>query len=243
MAYDVPATRPGRPTVVTAAVACLFVLAGVQLVSAVITVVAYGPMIDAARDYAGGTSDGDIVVTSLQIGRYGGFAIAAIFAIGYAVLGMFTGRGKNVARIIAWVVLGIGLCCNAGSLVSTAAGGMLNTSGSSSTGSVDMDELQRRMQDATPGWSTVAAYLLLAVSLIAGLAAVILLALPAANEFFRKVQPAWEPPVPGATYYPTPGQPAQAGEPAQPEPPASPVQFDKRDDSDQPGGGFAPPGP
>jgi hypothetical protein len=203
MAYEVPATttRPGRPTVVTAAVACLFVLAGVQLISAIVTVISYGPMLDAARDYAGGTSEGDTIVATLQIGRYGGLAIAALFAIGYAVLGIFTNRGKNPARIVAWVVLGIGLCCNAGSLVSTALGGALSPGGNAnSNSSIDPEELQRRMEAALPGWANAVSYILLTVSLIAALSAIILLALPAANEFFRKVEPVWEPPVPGAVY-------------------------------------------
>ena len=210
MAYEVPAnTRPGRPPVVSAAVACLFVLAAVQLISAIVTVISYGPMLDAARDYAGGTTEGDTIVTTLQIGRFGGLAIAVLFAIGYAVLGIFTNRGKNPARIVAWVVLGIGLCCNAGSLVSTAVGGVLGPGGNAnSNSSIDPEELQRRMQAALPGWANAVSYILLAVSLAAALAAIILLALPAANEFFRKVEPVWEPPVPGAVYPAGPVGPA-----------------------------------
>jgi hypothetical protein len=227
MGYEVPTVRPGRPTVVTAAVACLFGLAAVQIVSAIVAVVSYGPMIDAARDYAGGTNEGDAVITTLQIGRYGGFAIAALFAIGYAILGLFTGRGKNPARIVSWVVLGIGLCCNAGSLVSTALGSALTGGGASSDSSIDPEELQRRMEAAVPGWANASSYALLTISILAALAAIILFALPASNAFFRKVEPVWEPPVPGAAY-PVPGQPAQPGQPTDP---------------NQPGGGFAPPGP
>jgi hypothetical protein len=224
MGYEVPVTRPGRPTVVTAAVACLFVLAAIQIIGAIVSVVSYGPMVDAARDYAGGTTEGDAVITTLQIGRYGGFAIAALFAIGYGILGIFVNRGKNPARIVAWVVLGIGLCCNGISLVSTALGSALTGTGGDTGGAVDMDELQRRMQDALPGWANAATYVLLTISVLAALAAIILLALPAANEYFRKVEPVWEPPVPGATY-PAPGAP-----------PA-----DQPRDPNQPGGGFPPP--
>jgi hypothetical protein len=250
MGYEVPAERPGRPTVVGAAVVCLFALAAVQLVSAIITVVAYGPMIDAAREYAAGTTDGDIIITSLQIGRFGGLAVAALFAVGYAVLALFVGRGKNPARIVAWVVLGIGLCCNAGSLVSTAVGGAFGGGGSGSADSVDAEELQRRMEAALPGWVNPVTYFLLAVSLVAALAAVILLALPAANEFFRKPAAIWEPPVPGAVYpappaaappvdvpptaappadVPPPGVPAEPGAPAEP---AAPVGLAKPADPD-----------
>jgi hypothetical protein len=53
------------------------------------------------------------------------------------------------------------------------------------------------------------------ISLLALLAAMILLALPPSNEYFRKPQASWEPPVPGGAY---PGYP-----PASPGyPPASP---------------------
>jgi len=265
MGYEVPATRPGRPTVVTAAVACLFVLAGVQLISAIVTVISYGPMLDAARDYAGGTTEGDTIVATLQIGRYGGLAIASLFAIGYTVLGIFTSRVKNPARIVAWVVLGIGLCCNAGSLASTAFSGVLGAGGNAnSNSSIDPDELQRRMEDALPGWANAASYVLLAVSLLAALAAIILLALPAANEFFRKVEPVWEPPVPGAVYPAGPAAAGPAGPAAPPSaaapppaaaPPATqpdgtapvgpeePVKpnLEKPADSNQPPGGFTPP--
>jgi hypothetical protein len=229
MGYEVPATRPGRPTVVTAAVACLFVLAGIGIISAIVTLVSYGPMIDAARDYAGGTTEGDATIVGLQVGRFAGFGIGVLFAIGYAVLGMFVGRGKNAARIIAWVVLGIGLCCNAGSLIGTAASGLLQP-GASSDSSIDPEELQRRMEAALPGWADALTYIVVAVSIIAALAAVILLALPAANEFFRRREPVWEPPVPGSVY-PAPGQPNDQIPPAPPE------------DPNRPGGGFAPPGP
>jgi hypothetical protein len=231
MGYEVPASRPGRPSVVGAAVACLFLLAAIQVISAIVSVFSFGPMIDAARDYAGGTTEGDAVITTLQISRYGGFAFAALFAVGYAVLGLFVNRGKNPARIVSWVVLGIGLCCNGIGLVSTAASGMFTGGGADTGSSIDPDELQRRMDAAIPGWANAVTYILLAISIIAALAAIILLALPAANEYFRKVEPAWEPPVPGGTYpapggtYPAPGQPGQPGDP------------------NQPGGGFPPPGP
>jgi hypothetical protein len=224
MGYEVPASRPGRPSVVGAAVACLFVLAAIQVISAIISTFSYGPMIDAVRDYAGGTTEGDAVITTLQIGRYGGFAFAALFAIGYAVLGLFVNRGKNPARIVSWVVLGIGLCCNGIGLVSTAASGLFTGGNPEAGSSIDPDELQRRMEDAVPGWVNASTYILLTVSIIAALAAIILLALPAANAFFRKVEPVWEPPVPGGVY-PAPGQPGQPGDP------------------NQPGGGFPPPGP
>ena len=40
-----------------------------------------------------------------------GAVMNILFAGGLATLGIFDGRGKNVARIITWVVGGISLCC------------------------------------------------------------------------------------------------------------------------------------
>ena len=57
------------------------------------------------------------------------------------------------------------------------------------------------------------------LSLIALLAALILLALPKANEFFRKPTAAWEPPTPGASL---PGLPAGSGQPGYPQAPGQP---------------------
>ena len=66
------------------------------------------------------------------------------------------------------------------------------------------EELTRRIEDAVPAWTTPVNYVLLFVGIVASVAGIILLALPMANEYFRRPQPVWEPPVPGA-YYPTPG--------------------------------------
>jgi MFS family permease len=235
MGYEVPATRPVRPPVVTAAVACLFILAGVQIISAIVALVTYGDIIDAVRRYADTVDSGDAVVLSTQFGQIVGIAFAALFAVGFAVLGLFVGRGKNPARITAWVVLGISLCCNAFGVIGSALGGLFSGAGSGSGNTIDAEELQRRVEAATPGWATGTTYTMLGISILAALAAVILLALPAANEFFRKVEPVWEPPVPGSVY-PAPGQPGDAIPPA-----GGP--YAQPDDPNRPGGGFAPPGP
>jgi hypothetical protein len=210
-----------RPPVVTAAVWCLFGLAAIQVISVVLTLATMGAMVDAARDYVGGTSDGDVFVTSLQIGQYAGLAFGFIFAIGFALLGVFTNRGSNVARIITWVVLGISLCCNGLGLLGAAAGGMLSAPESSS--GIDQQELQRRIEDAVPGWYNPVTYSLLGLSILASLAGVILLALPAANAYFRKVEQIWEPPLPGA-FYPGPGAPAEPGAPGAPAESGAPAE-------------------
>lgn len=68
----------------------------------------------------------------------------------------------------------------------------------------DQAEIQRMLEDRLPSWYTPVSTTISVLAMIALLVALILLALPPSNEFFRKSQTAWEPPVPGSTY---PGYP------------------------------------
>lgn len=200
---DSPAPQASvRPVQVTAAVWCLFALAVTQILSVVVVIATMGPTLDATRDYVEGTRDGDTIIASVQIGSYVSLALGLAFAVGLAVLAMFVNRGNQPARIISWVVLGLLLCCNGFGLLGAAAGGLLGGAGGG--GEVDQEELARRIEDAVPGWTAPVNYLLLFVGIVASTAGIILLALPKANEYFRRPQQIWEPPVPGA-YYPTPG--------------------------------------
>jgi hypothetical protein len=211
MAYPADPPAPStsvRPVQVTAAVWCLYVLAATQILSAIAAIATIGPTVDATRDYVEGTRDGDTIIASVQIGSFVTLGFGLIFAIGLAVLAVFINRGNQPARIVTWVVLGILLCCNGFSVLGAAAGGLLG--GGGNTGEIDQEELARRIEDAVPGWVTPVNYLLLAIGIVASTAGIILLALPKANEYFRRPQPIWEPPVPGA-YYPTPGEAAPAG--------------------------------
>ncbi len=97
------------------------------------------------------------------------------------------------------------------------------TAGGGTTGDgPSSEEIQRRLEEALPSWLTPVSILLGVLSLIALITALILLALPKANQFFRKPTAAWEPPTPGASYpgYPQapgqPGYPQASGEPGYP---------------------------
>jgi hypothetical protein len=98
-------------------------------------------------------------------------------------------------------------------------------------------EVQDAINGALPSWYEPLSTVLTVISLLAILGAVILLALPASNAFFRKVQPAWDPnqqfPYPGGQpgypqsgypQSPYPGQPYQPGQPGQPYQPGQPGQ-------------------
>jgi hypothetical protein len=117
-------------------------------------------------------------------------------AAGLAVLGSLVARGKNPARIVTWVVDGIVvLCCGCG-----AIGNAFTSSLLANMPGMDQETLDE-IAAATPGWLTVASTVVALLIVVSQLAAIIALAVPASNEFFRREEQVWVPP----TY---PGQPA-----------------------------------
>src|SRR6185436_7231411 len=111
------------------------------------------------------------------------------------------------------------------------------------TGAPSQSEIQSRLNDALPSWYQPVTMTVTVIILIAILATIILLALPASNAFFRK-QPAaqgWDPSVPYPTYPPAgqPGYPpvGQPGYPGQPYGPAG-----QPGQSGQPGQPYGPAG-
>jgi hypothetical protein len=198
-----PAAPRARPTTVTAAVYSLYALAALQLLSIIAALAVIGPSIKAVEDFVPAGDDRDLIVTSTRIGTYVGIGFAVLFAIAWVVLAIFDGKGKQPARIVTWVLGGLFLCCVSLSLIGTAAGNLIG--GGGEVNGIDQDELTRRIEDATPGWAHALSTVSSVLQLLLALAAVILLALPASHDFFRKPQAEWQPPVDGG-YYPPAAQ-------------------------------------
>lgn len=223
---DAPGTPPRtRPGVVTVSSWLLILVAVIQVLSLIVTLSTLGTIRDVLKDAYAGTSAeqaGDFA----YVASLGGAVLSLLLAVGLVVLALLNNRGKNASRITTWVLGGVLLCCTGGGLLNGVSGGL--TGGGSTNGDLPSgEEIQRRLQDALPSWYGPVSLLLGLVSLLALLAALILLALPKANEFFRKPRTAWEPPVPGAAYpgYPaTPGHPVTPGQPADPAYPPAPGQ-------------------
>ena len=215
---------------VTVAAYLLYAVAVIQVINAILTFSISSDLSDAVRDaYAGTEAEGAESIVSIAF--IGGAVINLLLGVGFAVLGYFDSRGKNASRIVTWVIGGIALCCLGINLGGTALVG--GVGGGSTSGAPSQAEVEQRINDAMPSWFTPATTTLAAVGLIAILAAVILLALPASNEFFRKPSAAaWDPsmPYPGQQppgYPPYPGQqqppyptygPGPQGQPGQPAP-------------------------
>jgi hypothetical protein len=213
-----PGTRV-RPAVVTYACYLLYLLAVLQVVSAIAQFSVLGTYSDIMKSAFANTSAAGAIATTTTITLAVAAVVALLFAVGYLVLAVFDGRGKQPARIVTWVVLGLSLCCGGYGLAGNATSGFGSNTGNVE-GAPSSSELQQMLKDGLPGWYQPLLVLLGVIALIAAVAAIILLALPASNQFFRKPEPVWEPPAPPASWD-QPGQPPQARNPDNP--PAPPV--------------------
>jgi hypothetical protein len=194
-----PAVRP-RPTTVTASTWLLLLVAVLYVVSAVVTISTSGTVSDVYREaYAGTELEGTEGVAAASTIGAGAFSL--VFAVGFVVLALLNNRGKNPARIVTWVIGGIALCCGGiGLALSGVSGGFQMDTGDGP----DPAEVQRMLEDALPEWYGPVTLTLAIVSIVALAVALLLLALPPSNEFFRKREQPFEPP-PG--YPPPPSQP------------------------------------
>lgn len=214
MTYEV--SPPRRPGAVTAASYLLFLVAVVIVIDAIIGIATASAVKDATlKAYqSAGITNAD----SLSAGVTGGIIVFSVvyilLAAGLVVLGALDLRGKNPARIVTWVLAGIGVLCFCfASVGNLASGAILNSTPTSANGTSAAD-IQKSLNDALPGWLHPAQTALAIVNLLALILVIILLALPASNRFFRKAPVAPAPTIdPG--YPPYPGQ-----QPPYPQPPA-----------------------
>ncbi|WP_433346143.1 hypothetical protein [Micromonospora sp. CA-111912] len=213
-----------RPAVVTISSYLLILVAAIQVIQLILTLTTIGTTRDVLHDaYSGTDANGADTLADFTIAIGIGSAILVLLiGIGLVVLAMLNNRGRNGARITTWVVGGILVCCTGSNLISGLAGGFAGT-GQTSGDAPSPEEIQRRLEQELPSWLTPVNTLLAVVALLALLTALILLALPAANAFFRKPQQGWEPPVPGGAYPAYPQNPGYPQAPAYPQTPGYPA--------------------
>jgi len=127
----------------------------------------------------------DLVDAYEQSGSFSsiGQIVGLLLAVVYAVLGIFNRRGVNGARITTWVLSGVFLLCGAATLALSSVGSGGTTDG------VDMDKVTTAMTDAVPGWYNIFGSVAGILQILGYLVVIVLLALPASNEFFRKAPP------------------------------------------------------
>lgn len=193
MSYSVAAPQPKpRPGTVSAARWLLYLCGTLLLLSGLASLASIGPVrrvLDAELQKSAQTANmGGIVIAGVVIG----LSVSVIFAAALFVLGALVGRGSNAARIVTWVIAGLGVLCQGCGLASNALQSSLQSLAAQSN--PDSADIQQRIRDATPAWQIGVATTISVVVLIALLAVVILLALPASNDFFRKQEEVWVPP-------------------------------------------------
>ncbi|MEU1808152.1 hypothetical protein O7622_05020 [Micromonospora sp. WMMD1076] len=215
-----PTSGRARPGVVAGSSYLLLLFAITQVISLIVTITVSGRLRQGfERAFEGTASNSQDVGTVAVAFTIGSAALLVVLALGLVILSLFNNRGNNGTRITTWVLGGILVCCLGGSMISGAAG---VAGGGASGSSPSSEELRRSIEESLPSWYTPVNLLLGLVALLALLAALILLALPKANEFFRKPKAGWEPPVPGGAYPAYPSHPGQPGDPAYPSYPPAP---------------------
>ncbi|WP_051105084.1 hypothetical protein [Catelliglobosispora koreensis] len=192
-----PAGKPARPGTVTMASLLLYLLGALSLVS--VGLGAYSASLltpekaEAAYKAAGmSATDAEAAAGFASVGGYIGAGFSLLFAILYFVLAVFVGKGAQWARITAWIVGGLAICCGVIGLASQALTNSL--SGMGGQAGVDQEKLVRELEALQPSWLGSVTMVLGVISLLAALGVVILLALPPSHPFFRKAEPVWTPP-------------------------------------------------
>ncbi|MBB4958779.1 hypothetical protein [Micromonospora polyrhachis] len=243
-------TARQRPGVVTISSYLLYLVAGLQVLGLIMALAVLGTLTDIYEEAYAGTDMADVGATAATIGVIGGAIFGLLVAIGLVVLAIFNSKGKNPSRIVTWVLGGIFACCSGFGLLGTAASDALTTNTGGTTTGPDPAEIQRMVDEGLPGWYNPLTLTITVITLIALLVALILLALPAANEFFRKPDvPGWEPPLPGGTYpgypqsypqYPASGPASGPSGPVDPSYPPSSPPYPGNPPSSPPGPGNPP---
>jgi hypothetical protein len=211
-----PAARPGRPAAVMAAAALLAVMAAAGVVNAVVGLLGLQGVIDRFRSAADATdiNAGDVraFVSALRVSVAVGLVIALVAAVLLAALAVGILKRSAGARVGTWVVCGIGALfggCGLAILVAERLAPVdVNTA--------DAAAILRALSDAYPGWWLPLNGALLVAQALGYLLVAVLLAVPPANQFFRRGRP-----LPEQSRVPAPAGPHLANRPAPS--PASPV--------------------
>jgi hypothetical protein len=200
--YATPAEQPARkaPAVVVTAAIILVALGAIGLINAIVSLVSLESTVDRFRVLAGevGVSARriDDQVTQLRLQTILGAVIGLVIALALLALAYFLLKASNAARITTWVLCGIGAlcaCCGGAGLIFLENLDRVSVEGNRQA--QEQVDLARAMADAIPGWQVGLGGTFVVLELLGYLAVAILLAMPAANAFFRKVAvPGWQPP-------------------------------------------------
>lgn len=208
--YAAPPPPPGappariRPATVTVASWLLVLVVVFAAVYLIASIAALPDFVDAFEEAFAGTESDDFATVAAWFTLIAG-VVYLLVGIALAILAIFNNRGRNPARIVTWVVGGLGVCCGGLNLISTAVGSVTSNMGGGSD-TPDAEEMERIFTEHLPGWLAPVTLTANLAGVLLVVAALLLLALPPSNEFFRKPEQPFEPP-PGYPQPPPPSYP------------------------------------
>ncbi len=220
MAFADPASGPrARPSTVNLAVYLLYAAAGIELINIILSLAYSGAIAEGTENAVRGTSQENAGLSAGATGTISVVVGVLIIAM-LVLLAVYVGKGKQVARILTWVLGGIAVCCTLSVFGLTFVGEAgWNEARKTDPDLPTWDRYNELVYSEVPGWYQPLTTVLGVLLVLAILGAIILLALPASHPYFRKVEQQWEPPVPGAGGDPGyPGYPPAGGPPNQPPP-------------------------
>lgn len=174
-------------------IAAWLMLAGVAagVASAVISVVGGAAVVDEfiRRAPATGAQPSVIaeMVRGMRVGFYGGAGLALMFSAAIGLLIVPIRRGIRAARTATWILVGLSACCGGLGLVTTFQRNPPNLYQLQyGTGDPTERRLNQALADSVPAWSAIGSTAATLLQVLAYTAVIVLLALPPANEFFRR---------------------------------------------------------
>lgn len=102
--YGAPAERGPRPDTVTNAVRLMFAQVALSLLGLIALFATKSDYEDRIRENTPNASDSTVNAAIAVV-----VVIAVVFAVLYALLAMQVGKGRNWARIVTWVLAGLGI--------------------------------------------------------------------------------------------------------------------------------------
>lgn len=172
------------PRAVTVAAGVQYATAGLALVGAILSVLIAGKLVavlpGALAEEFPTEAQRQTAVFTTRTASYGVIGLWLVCSLVFASFARFYSRGKRWARTCTWAVAGPLVLCG---VCGFASAGSPKGYGDDAATSA---RIEQALDAATPGWWSGANAIVQALTFAAYLAIIVLLAIPAANVWFRK---------------------------------------------------------
>lgn len=182
-----------RPGPVTAAALLMFLVAVLAVINAAAALATMEQVVDRFRDNARMTDAAPTDIDGLTAFiRASAIASAVLLVLSALLLiGLAVGilRGSNVARVLTWILSVLGVLCGCCGVLGALGQTTMTSFRGGDTDAQTAEELGRALSDAYPDWWLPVIGGLSGLQMLGYIAIAVLLALPAANAFFRRPAP------------------------------------------------------